>query len=56
MNNFLKHTLMSFIGVSIAAITVMVISAILNEPADNIVGWIALGIAGSAAMTKSDRY
>lgn len=56
MNNFLKHTPMSFIGVSIAVIAVMVISVIINEPADNIVGWIALGIAGSAAITKSDRY
>lgn len=56
MNNFLKHSFMSFIGVLIAGIVVIMLSAILNEPVDNIVGWVALGIAGSASMTKLDRY
>ena len=56
MNNLVKHTFMSFIGASIAVIVVIVLSAILNEPADNIVGWVALGIAGAASMTKLDRY
>lgn len=56
MNNFVKHTFMSFIGVSIAVIVVIVLSAIFNEPVDSVVGWVALGIAGASSMAKQDRY
>lgn len=56
MNGFLKHTFMGFVGVAIAAVVVNIIATIIDQPLDNVVGWVALSIAGAASMTKMDRY
>lgn len=56
MNNFLKHTIMGIVGVLIACITVFIFSIITDKSMDDLVGWIALGIAGASTMTKKDLY
>jgi hypothetical protein len=56
MNNFLKHIFMSIIGGLMAYIVVIIVSTIVNVPANDAVGWIALFMAGSFGITKLDRY
>lgn len=54
MSEFTLNVLKSFVGVIIAYITVLLVAVINNQTPDEVVGWVALGIAGASAMTKKN--
>ena len=49
---YLKHLIESLVGLTIALVMLNLMAWYLNEPASALVGWMALGIAASAAMSK----
>jgi hypothetical protein len=46
---YLKHLIESLVGIFIAGVVLYFLAWLLNEPAGNLVGWMALGMAASAS-------
>lgn len=52
-NKFKERSIEGFVGLTIALVVLHLMSWFLNEPAGDLVGWMALGIAASTSMSKS---
>jgi len=51
-NNFKRGLLEGFVATVVACAVLYFFAWILNEPADDLVGWMALGIAAAASSRK----
>lgn len=51
-NKFKEGFIEGFVGLTIALVVLYFMAWYLNEPAGDLVGWMALGIAASASMSK----
>jgi len=51
-NKFKKDFVEGFVALAIASVVLYFLAWILNEPADDLVGWMALGLAASAGSRR----
>jgi hypothetical protein len=51
-NKFKQELLEGFVALAIACVVLYFFAWILNEPADDLVGWMALGMAASAGSRR----
>ena len=51
-NKFIQGFIEGFVGLTIALVMLNIMAWYLNEPASALVGWMALGIAAFASVSK----